>query len=196
MTKKINNVFCSHDTLVPIEKVLPNPNNPNVHPNTQIELLAKIIKEQGWRSSITVSNRSGFVVRGHGRLLAAKRIGLKKVPVDFQDYESDASEKADLIADNKIAELAEMDEGLLRGLLDDIHFEDFDLSLTAIEEKEVETLLKAEPELNRRIESLEPAKMKYILISVPVEKYEDLKFEMMKMKTIRGLTLDESKDGK
>jgi hypothetical protein len=52
----------------PVESVVGNPRNPNVHPERQIELLAKIISAQGWRAPITVSTRSGFVVRGHGRL--------------------------------------------------------------------------------------------------------------------------------
>lgn len=64
-------VYCSHDKIVSITKVVPNPRNPNIHPERQIEILSKIIQEQGWRQPITISNRSGFIVKGHGRYLAA-----------------------------------------------------------------------------------------------------------------------------
>ncbi|HHY48108.1 MAG TPA: ParB N-terminal domain-containing protein [Firmicutes bacterium] len=70
-------VYCSFDELADINTLVPNPRNPNRHPDRQIELLAKIIKAQGWRAPITVSNRSGFIVRGHGRLLAAQRLGVE-----------------------------------------------------------------------------------------------------------------------
>ena len=98
----------------------PNPDNPNRHSAHQISLLASIIQEQGWRAPITVSKRSGLVVRGHGRLEAALLLGLTQVPVDEQEYESEADELADLVADNRLAELAELDESGLRGVMEKI----------------------------------------------------------------------------
>jgi ParB-like chromosome segregation protein Spo0J len=106
--EKIN---CAHNKLVELHKLVPNPKNPNKHPDKQIEMLAKIIDYQGQRSPIVVSNRSGFVIKGHGRLEAIKKLGWKKCAVDYQDYEDEAQEFADMIADNKIAELAEHDDG-------------------------------------------------------------------------------------
>jgi hypothetical protein len=61
-------VHCAYNDLADITTLVPNLRNPKQHPSKQIELLAKIIKNQGWRGPITVSTRSGFVVRGHGRL--------------------------------------------------------------------------------------------------------------------------------
>ena len=110
-------VHCSCDKLVSLEKICPNPQNPNKHSEQQIELLAKIIKEQGWRQPVKVSNRSGYIVSGHGRYLAAELMGAERVPVDYQDYESEEQEYADLLADNRIAELAEMDNAMLAELL-------------------------------------------------------------------------------
>src|SRR5262245_5749664 len=68
-------VRCAFDVMVGIEKLVTNPRNPNQHPQTQIALLAKVINHQGWRSPIVVSNRSGFIVAGHGRFEAAKLLG-------------------------------------------------------------------------------------------------------------------------
>ena len=85
-------VYCAHDKIADTDELVGNPRNPNKHPQDQITALAKIIKRQGWRHPIVVSNRSGFVVKGHGRLLAAKELGVSQAPVDYQDYESEASE--------------------------------------------------------------------------------------------------------
>jgi DNA modification methylase len=110
-------VYCAFDKLVPTDKLLPNPRNPNTHPDAQITLLAKVIAAQGWRAPVTVSKRSGLIVRGHGRYQAALRLGTPVVPVDFQDYDSDEAEWADLIADNRLAELAVIDTNRLNELL-------------------------------------------------------------------------------
>lgn len=134
-------VFCAYDELVDIGKAVPNPKNPNQHPKKQIELLAKIIKAQGWRQPITISNRSGLIVKGHGRLQAAILLGLDKVPVDFQNYASEAEEIADLTADNRIAELADMDADMLGGILSDINLEEFPIELSGYTEEELEELI-------------------------------------------------------
>lgn len=122
-------VFCAYDKMVPIGDIRPNPRNPNQHPDSQIELLARIIAENGWRAPITVSTRSGLVVRGHGRLMAARKAGLTECPVDYQDYESDEQELQDLLADNRIAELAEIDEGMLSDVLSEIQDSGADVEL-------------------------------------------------------------------
>lgn len=113
-------VHCSHSELADVVSLIPNPRNPNKHPDKQIAMLAKIIRHQGWRSPIVVSNRSGFVVKGHGRLEAAKLLQVEKVPVDRQDYSTEADEWADLIADNRIAELAETDDQEIATLLKEL----------------------------------------------------------------------------
>lgn len=135
-------VHCSFDEMVAIEKVIPNPKNPNKHPKKQIELLAKIIKSQGWRAPITLSKRSGFIVRGHGRLEAAQLLGMESVPVDWQDYESEATEYADLIADNR---LSEIDNDLMADLLRDV--DDEFTELTGYTDEEIAVLLAESPDV-------------------------------------------------
>lgn len=110
-------VRCAFSEMRPVVALVPNPKNPNTHPEGQVRLLAKIISATGWRAPIVVSRRSGFVVKGHGRLMAAKLAGLDSVPVDVQDYANEAEEWADMVADNRIAELAEIDSEALKGLL-------------------------------------------------------------------------------
>lgn len=106
MTEVFN---CAYDELVEVSKLVPNPKNNNKHTEKQIERLAKIIDFQGQRSPIVVSNRSGFIIKGHGRLEAIKKLGWDKCAVDYQDYESEAQEYADMVADNQIATWAEFD---------------------------------------------------------------------------------------
>lgn len=118
---------CAHDALVDVHTLQPNPKNPNAHPARQIELLAKIISYQGQRSPIVVSNRSGFIVKGHGRLDAVKKLGWAQAAVDYQDYENEAQEYADMVADNKIAELAEHDDNAMIDGIKTLGITDFEL---------------------------------------------------------------------
>lgn len=97
---------CAHSDIIEIHKIVLNPKNTNEHPQEQIELLAKIIDFQGQRSPIVISKRSGYVVKGEGRYLSMLRLGWEKVAVDYQDYDSEAQEYADLEADNNIQKLA------------------------------------------------------------------------------------------
>lgn len=103
-------VLCQYKELVDITKLTPHKSNPNKHPDKQIELLAKGIEFQGWRHPVIVSKRSGFVVAGHGRIEAAKKLGYSQVPVDYQDFKDEATEYAFLIADNKLDKLAIHDD--------------------------------------------------------------------------------------
>lgn len=134
-------IECAHDEMVQIEKLIPHPRNPNKHPEKQIALLVKIIAAQGWRNPIVVSSRSGFITKGHARLEAAKILGCDAVPVDFQDYENEASEYADMIADNRIAELAEPSLPEIKDLLEELDTGAFDMDLTGFDTESIEKLM-------------------------------------------------------
>nr|WP_325297137.1 ParB N-terminal domain-containing protein [uncultured Dysosmobacter sp.] len=110
-------VYCTYDEIVDIDTLKPNPENPNKHSEAQIALLANTITKTGWRNNITVSRRSGLMVKGHARREAAIKAGTKYAPVEFQDYENESTELADLVADNRIAELAVLDEEQITELL-------------------------------------------------------------------------------
>ena len=136
-------VYCAHDKIVRTLDLIPNPKNPNKHPQGQIEALGAIIRGSGWRNPITVSTRSGLVVKGHGRLLAAQLEELDEVPVDYQDYESEAAELADLTADNRIAELAETDNKLLVEVFAGIDAGDIDFNLSGYSKDEYSEIAAA-----------------------------------------------------
>lgn len=136
-------VYCAHDAIVDAATLVPNPKNPNTHPDNQIQLLGRIIRQAGWRQPIAVSNRSGFIVKGHGRLAAALLEGFKEVPVDYQEYATEADEYADLVADNRIAELAEIDQKMLADIFADIDLGEIPVELTGYTEEEVADLVAA-----------------------------------------------------
>ena len=106
-------IECSFTKKVCTEQVKPNKENPNEHTESQVALLADFIKILGWRYPIVVSNLSGLIVSGHCRWLAAKRLGLKEVPVDYQDFKTKADEMMQLLADNRIPELSSRNNDLL-----------------------------------------------------------------------------------
>lgn len=136
-------VFCTYDELLDVEKVVGNPRNPNKHPKKQVEMLAKIIKATGWRANITISRLSGFVVKGHGRLEAAIKAGCEKVPVEYQNYTSEAEEYADLTADNRLAELSDMNNTMLADILAELDTGEFPLELTGYTEEDLDGILGA-----------------------------------------------------
>lgn len=153
-------VECAHDKMVSLVELVPNPRNPNTHDERQIKLLAKIIGYQGWRAPITVSKRSGFIVTGHGRWMAAKLLGLEKVPVDYQEFKTEADEWAHLVADNRIAELAEINKQDLTELLKDIKT-DLDLDIAGFDAEGLEAIgfgreeseqIDAEPKIDEKDE--------------------------------------------
>lgn len=124
-------IKCAHTKVVELDTLVPNPKNPNKHPKEQITLLAKIIKHQGQRAPIVVSKRSGFVTKGHARMMAIKQIGWDKAAIDEQEYKNEADEYADMVADNKIAELANTDLSMVLSDVLDLG-PDFDFDLLGI----------------------------------------------------------------
>ena len=109
-----------------------NPKNRNKHPKEQIERLAKILLKNGVRHPIVISNLSGLITKGHGRLEAAILNGWSSYPVQFQDYENQEQEFADAIADNAIASWAELDLENIQVDLKDLS-SDFDIDLMGID---------------------------------------------------------------
>ncbi len=138
-------IDCAHDKMLPLEQIQPNPRNYNKHPEKQIKMLSKIIDYQGQRSPIVISKRSGFIVKGHGRLQAIKMLGWEQAAVDYQDYESEAQEYADMIADNKIAELADPDDELMKDIIRASEIDDFELF--GLDDFSLDGLEKDEPDV-------------------------------------------------
>ncbi|MEQ1862879.1 MAG: hypothetical protein ABMA13_23405 [Chthoniobacteraceae bacterium] len=110
-------VHCAHHAIVSIHELKPHPSNPNKHPERQLVLYAEAIRQNGWREAITISRRSGFIVSGNGAAEAARRLGAMEAPVEYQDYASEHEELADLLAHNRLPEMAVKDGAKLADIL-------------------------------------------------------------------------------
>lgn len=134
-------VHCRDCEIVDLADLVPYPGNPNRHSDEQIALLAKIIRARGWRHPVIVSTFSGRVVAGHGRIQAARLLGVATVPVERQAFGSEAEEREFLLSDNRLAELAERDGALLKDLLEQLDTDEADMDLTGYTAEAIERLL-------------------------------------------------------
>jgi DNA modification methylase len=132
-------------TFVKVKDLKPRENNRNRHPKEQIDRLSEIIKYQGFRRPIIVSNLSGQVVCGHGRLEAAKKLGIKEVPVIYQDYIDEAQEYADHVADNALQGWSELDLSGINADLGDLG-PDLDIDMLGIKDFVLEPADKLGPQ--------------------------------------------------
>ena len=132
-------------THTPVDQLKPYANNPRTHSKKQIRQIADSIEEFGWTNPV-LTDGNGNVIAGHGRIEAARLLGIKDVPVLCLDHLTDAQKRAYVIADNKLAENAGWDTELLaielQGLLD-LNI-DFDIELTGFETGEIDVLLASE----------------------------------------------------
>src|SRR5580698_4771926 len=126
-----------------IEKLVPFARNPRTHSEAQINQIAASIAEFGFNNPILVDTKAG-IIAGHGRLLAARKLGLTEVPVIVLDHLSESQKRAYVIADNKLAENAGWDDELLRSELAALLEEDFDVSLLGFEDEDLARLLAAQ----------------------------------------------------
>jgi len=129
--------------MIPIEEIIPDPRNPNTHPPEQIELLTKNIEYQGWRHPIIISNRTGTMISGEGRTMAARALGMEKIPASFQDYDDETQEIFSIIAENELDKRSIIDQKKEADLMLEVDAGDFDMELTGKFEYEIENQMTA-----------------------------------------------------
>jgi ParB-like chromosome segregation protein Spo0J len=120
----------------------PYPRNARTHSKKQLRQIAESIKKFGWTNPV-LTDGCGMILAGHGRVQAAKLLGLSEVPVICIDTMSDSEKRAYILADNKLAENAGWDDDLLATelqFLTDIEL-DFDVELTGFGMGEIDVLL-------------------------------------------------------
>jgi DNA modification methylase len=127
----------------PIERLLPYIRNARTHSEAQIAQIAASIAEFGFTAPI-LAGSDGVIVAGHGRLAAARKLGLATVPVVVLEHLTPTQRRALVIADNKIAENAGWDEELLRLELAELQEADFDLALTGFDADELLEIMAGE----------------------------------------------------
>ena len=128
---------------VEVEKLIPYVRNSRTHSDAQVAQIAASIKEFGWTNPILVDGENG-IIAGHGRLLAARKLGAKDVPVIELAHLTESQKRAYVIADNQLAMNAGWDTAMLTLELADLKDSEFDLDLIGFDAKELEKLLEPE----------------------------------------------------
>jgi DNA modification methylase len=129
--------------LWPLDRLIPYAKNPRTHSDKQVAQIAASIAEFGFNNPILVDTKAG-IIAGHGRLLAARHLGLTEVPVIVLDHLTEQKKRAYVLVDNQLALNAGWDEELLRVELAALQQENFDLGLVGFEEDELARLLAAQ----------------------------------------------------
>ena len=140
----------------PTDRLVPYAKNARTHSPEQVAQIAASIVEFGFTNPILVDSTDG-IIAGHGRLLAARKLGLAEVPVVVLGHLSEIQRRAYIIADNQLALNAGWNDELLRGALESLSAEGFNLSLVGFSDEELVALLpadKPEPATNAEEEDV------------------------------------------
>jgi site-specific DNA-methyltransferase (adenine-specific) len=124
----------------PIKDLIPYINNSRTHSDEQVAQIAASIKEFGWTNPILVDGDNG-IIAGHGRLSAARKLGMDTVPVIELSHLTKAQKKALIIADNKLASNAGWDNNLLTIELNELLADNFALDILGFDKDELDALL-------------------------------------------------------
>jgi site-specific DNA-methyltransferase (adenine-specific) len=122
-----------------VETLIPYAKNARTHSDEQVAQIAGSIKEFGFNNPVLV-DKDNSVIAGHGRLMAARKLGMDKVPVVQLGHMTEAQRKAYVLADNRIALNSGWDTGMLSLELQDLK-DDIDLSLLGFDPDELDALL-------------------------------------------------------
>lgn len=117
----------------------------NKHPEDQIDRLCRLIQYQGFRNPLVVQMGTNLIVAGHGRLEAAKKLGIERVPVTYQKFDDEAQLYAYMTSDNAIASWAELDLSQINVDIQDLG-PDLDVDMLGLKDFEIEPLDRLEPQ--------------------------------------------------
>lgn len=123
----------------PISELIPYARNSRTHSDAQVAQIAASIREWGWTMPILV-DEDGNVIAGHGRIMAAQKLGIADVPCMTATGWGEAKRRAYVIADNKLALNAGWDDDVLKLELQDVDTLGFDLTLTGFDVAELANL--------------------------------------------------------
>jgi DNA modification methylase len=126
-----------------LERLVPFARNARTHSPQQVEQIAASMREWGWTNPVLV-DEAGMIIAGHGRVEAARKLGLTEAPVMVARGWSEPKKRAYVIADNKLALNAGWDEAMLAAELSELEAASFDLDLLGFDDGELGKLLGSE----------------------------------------------------
>lgn len=163
-------------------ELTPYENNSRTHSDDQVEKIAKSIQEFGFNNPILIDEK-GIIVAGHGRLLAAKKLGVFNVPTITLTGLTDDQRKAYLITDNRLAELGEWDHNLLLDEVNSLMDLDFNLDDIGLDDSFIGSLNSYE----QYEPVLDPSKNQVDITEAQVEKQEKKMGEAYQEKSEQNL---------
>ena len=179
---------------LPIDSLIPYARNSRTHSSAQVAQIAASIKEVGFTKPV-LSDETGGISAGHGRVMAARKLDLETVPCIRLGYLSETQKRAYVIADNKLALNAGWDETMLGLEVTELQNQGFDLSLTGFTDTELEELLSTvddddledtdEDVLPQAIQ-LEPPREYAVIMCADADEWERLKVALSLTPVRRG----------
>lgn len=124
-----------------VDDLIPYARNARTHSAEQINKLVSSIREFGFINPVIISEDGG-ILAGHGRVMAAQKMGLKEVPCVVETHLSDTQRRAYILADNRLALDAGWDEEMLRIEMEELQSLDFDMELTGFDDNELSEYMK------------------------------------------------------
>lgn len=141
--------------------------NSRAHSDEQIERLCASIAEFGFVAPVLVAE-DNTIIAGHGRVMAAKRSGLRDIPCVRVSHLTQAQRRAYVIADNKLQEGSSWNIEVLRAELGDLIGGGFNPDAMGFSEEDIDDVLRQEPQLTQQKIKLKPLRFTRILVSVPI----------------------------
>lgn len=126
-----------------VADLIPYARNARTHSTEQVAKIASSIKEFGFLNPVIISEDGG-ILAGHGRVMAAQKLGLKEIPCIAENHLTEAQKRAYILADNRLSLDAGWDEEMLRIEIQDLSNENFDLSLTGFSTDEIDNYINNE----------------------------------------------------
>ncbi len=166
-----------------VDDLIPYARNARVHSEAQVNQIAASIREFGWRTAVLVDGDNG-IIAGHGRVLAAMKLGIKEVPtLDGSDM-TETQKKAYIIADNKIPLNAEWDEEMLMLEIEDLKSMGADISLLAFDPSElnkadIDYSVLNDDSVNQQVTQMSDGTRKALQIEFELDDYDEA-FELVK----------------
>ena len=127
-----------------VADLIPYASNSRTHSDAQVAQIAASIREFSFTNPILI-NSENTIIAGHGRLLAARKLGMEEVPCIVLDHLTKPQQRALVIADNQLALNAGWDLDMLKAEIEDLNLDDFDISLLGFDDKFLDGLLEPEP---------------------------------------------------
>ena len=130
----------------PTDRLIPYARNARLHSDEQVAQIAASIREFGFCNPVLIDSQGG-IIAGHGRVMAARKLGLETVPTVILDHLTETQRRAYIIADNRLAETGGgWDQELLALELEDLRLDDFDIDLVGFDAAELDEMFEPEPD--------------------------------------------------